>query len=289
MRAPVSTCTRCATARRGRRHHPVQLPGDDPAVEGGPALACGNTFMLKPSERTRGRRTDGRVVRRGRLSSRRVPVVHGDKEAVNGSLSTRRSRPSPSWRSEWRNTSIRLRRPTARGCSARRGEEPHGRDARRRLDQAVDALIGAGYGSAGERCVAKRRRAGRRTTAERFRARLVERVNALRVGHSLDPKADYGPLVTEAALNRVHEYIAQGVMAGADIVVDGRERRSDDLQFGDDSLEGATSSAPRCSTTSQPICRSTPTRSSGRCCASSVPTTTKRRWRCRPSTNTATA
>jgi len=75
-------------------------------------------------------------------------------------------------------------------------------------------------------------------TADRLRARLVERVNNLRVGHSLDPKADYGPLVSEAALARVKDYINQGIEAGAEAVVDGRERTSDDLQFGDANLEG---------------------------------------------------
>jgi malonate-semialdehyde dehydrogenase (acetylating)/methylmalonate-semialdehyde dehydrogenase len=68
-------------------------------------------------------------------------------------------------------------------------------------------------------------------TANRLRARLVERVNQLRVGHSLDPKADYGPLVTEAALKRVRDYIAAGIEAGAEAVVDGRERASDELTF----------------------------------------------------------
>ena len=107
------------------------------------------------------------------------------------------------------------------------------------LDQAVDALIGAGYGSAGERCMAISVAVPvGEQTADRLRARLIERVNQLRVGHSLDPKADYGPLVTEAALKRVHDYIDQGVEAGAEAVVDGRERTSDDLQFGDANLEG---------------------------------------------------
>ena len=107
------------------------------------------------------------------------------------------------------------------------------------LDQAVDALIGAGYGSAGERCMAISVAVpvGEKT-AERLRARLVERINNLRVGHSLDPKADYGPLVTEAALARVRDYIGQGVEAGAELVIDGRERASDDLTFGDANLEG---------------------------------------------------
>src|SRR5258708_9970220 len=107
------------------------------------------------------------------------------------------------------------------------------------LGQAVDALIGAGYGSAGERCMAISVAVPvGEQTADRLRARLVERVNNLRVGHSLDPKADYGPLVTEAALTRVRNYIDQGVEAGAEIVVDGRERTSDDLTFGDANLEG---------------------------------------------------
>lgn len=83
------------------------------------------------------------------------------------------------------------------------------------LDQAVDALIGAGYGSAGERCMAISVAVPvGEQTAERLRARLTERINGLRVGHSLDPKADYGPLVTRAALDRVNDYIGQGVAAG---------------------------------------------------------------------------
>ena len=105
------------------------------------------------------------------------------------------------------------------------------------LDQAVDALIGAGYGSAGERCMAISVAVPvGEETANRLRNRLVERITALRVGHSLDPKADYGPLVTGAARERVLTYIGEGVSSGAELVVDGRERGSDDLTFGDDDL-----------------------------------------------------
>jgi malonate-semialdehyde dehydrogenase (acetylating)/methylmalonate-semialdehyde dehydrogenase len=71
-----------------------------------------------------------------------------------------------------------------------------------------------------------------------LRNRLAERIEHLRVGHSLDPKADYGPLVTEAALDRVRGYIDAGVAAGAELVVDGREKGSDEMTFGDESLEG---------------------------------------------------
>src|ERR1700691_1653559 len=98
------------------------------------------------------------------------------------------------------------------------------------LDQAVDALIGAGYGSAGERCMAISVAVPvGEETANRLRNRLVERINNLRVGHSLDPKADYGPLVTGAALNRVRDYIGQGVAAGAVLVGDGRAGPRDGL------------------------------------------------------------
>src|SRR5260370_5028960 len=107
------------------------------------------------------------------------------------------------------------------------------------LDNAVDALTGAGYGSAGERCMAISVAVPvGQQTADRLRARLIERVKNLRVGHSLDPKADYGPLVTSAALKRVHDYIDQGVAAGAEAGVDRRERTSDDLQLGDANPEG---------------------------------------------------
>ena len=73
-------------------------------------------------------------------------------------------------------------------------------------------------------------------TADRLRARLVERVSQLRVGHSLDPKADYGPLVTEAALHRVRDYIDQGVESGAELVVGGRASTTDEMTF---SVDGA--------------------------------------------------
>ncbi|MDY6811265.1 MAG: aldehyde dehydrogenase family protein, partial [Actinomycetota bacterium] len=105
------------------------------------------------------------------------------------------------------------------------------------LDQVADALIGAGYGSAGERCMAISVAVPvGEQTAERLRAKLVDKVNALRVGHSLDPKADYGPLVTAAALERVKGYIAKGVEEGAELVIDGRERTSDDQSYGDEDI-----------------------------------------------------
>ena len=108
------------------------------------------------------------------------------------------------------------------------------------LDQAVDALIGAGYGSAGERCMAISVAVPvGEQTAERLRARLVERINNLRVGHSLDPKADYGPLVTDAALDAGEGLHRARVSTPAPSSSSTAARRtSDDLTFGDANLEG---------------------------------------------------
>jgi malonate-semialdehyde dehydrogenase (acetylating)/methylmalonate-semialdehyde dehydrogenase len=91
------------------------------------------------------------------------------------------------------------------------------------MNQAVDALIGAGYGSAGERCMAISVAVpvGEKT-ADALIKKLIPRVEALKVGPSTDPNADYGPLVTKAHLNKVKDYVDLGVKEGAELIVDGR-------------------------------------------------------------------
>jgi malonate-semialdehyde dehydrogenase (acetylating) / methylmalonate-semialdehyde dehydrogenase len=215
---------------------PFNFPAMIPLWKAGPALACGNAFVLKPSER------DPSVpVRLAELFLEAglppgvFQVVHGDKEAVDAIL----SHPDIAGVGFVGSSDIaQYIYATAAGTGKRAqcfgGAKNHMivmPDAD--LDQAVDALIGAGYGSAGERCMAISVAVPvGEQTAKRLRGRLIERINNLRVGHSLDPKADYGPLVTSAALARVRDYIGQGVAAGADLVVDGRDRTSDDLVFG---------------------------------------------------------
>ncbi len=217
---------------------PFNFPAMIPLWKAGPALACGNAFILKPSER------DPSVpVRLAELFLEAglppgvFQVVHGDKEAVDAIL----EHPDIQAVGFVGSSDIAQYIYSTAAAHGKRAQCFGGAknhmivmpDAD--LDNAVDALIGAGYGSAGERCMAISVAVPvGEQTADRLRARLVERVNELRVGHSLDPKADYGPLVTEAALKRVRDYIDQGVEAGAEAVVDGRERTSDDLQFGDD-------------------------------------------------------
>ncbi|KUI06431.1 methylmalonate-semialdehyde dehydrogenase [Mycolicibacterium acapulense] len=220
---------------------PFNFPAMIPLWKAGPALACGNAFILKPSER------DPSVpVRLAELFLEAglppgvFQVVHGDKEAVDAILE------HPAIQAVGFVGSSDIAQYIYAGATANGKRAQCFGGAKNHmivmpdadLDQAVDALIGAGYGSAGERCMAISVAVPvGDETADRLRARLVERINNLRVGHSLDPKADYGPLVTEAALQRVRGYIDAGVEAGAEIVVDGRERASDELQFGDDSLE----------------------------------------------------
>src|ERR1700740_2879823 len=220
---------------------PFNFPAMIPLWKAGPALACGNAFILKPSERDPSVpvRLAELFIEAG-LPAGAFQVVHGDKEAVDAILTP----PDIAAVGFVGSSDIaQYIYSTATGAGKRAqcfgGAKNHMivmPDAD--LDQAVDALIGAGYGSAGERCMAISVAVPvGEQTADRLRARLVERINSYRVGHSLDPKADYGPLVTEAALARVREYIGQGVDAGAAKGVDGRERTSDDLAYGDASLE----------------------------------------------------
>ncbi|MGE2715701.1 CoA-acylating methylmalonate-semialdehyde dehydrogenase [Mycolicibacterium litorale] len=221
---------------------PFNFPAMIPLWKAGPALACGNAFILKPSERDPSVpvRLAELFIEAG-LPPGVFQVVHGDKEAVDAILE------HPVIQAVGFVGSSDIAQYIYAGAAANGKRAQCFGGAKNHmivmpdadLDQAVDALIGAGYGSAGERCMAISVAVPvGKETADRLRNRLVERVNNLRVGHSLDPKADYGPLVTEAALNRVRDYINQGVEAGAEAVVDGRERTSDEMQFGDESLEG---------------------------------------------------
>lgn len=227
---------------------PFNFPAMIPLWQAGPALACGNAFILKPSERDPSVpvRLAELFVEAG-LPPGVLQVVHGDKEAVDALLH-HRDVAAIGFVGSSDIAQYIYSTATANGKRAQcfGGAKNHMivmPDAD--LDQAVDALIGAGYGSAGERCMAISVAVPvGEQTAERLRSRLTERINGLRVGHSLDPKADYGPLVTRAALDRVNGYIAQGVSAGADLVIDGRERASDDSQFGDADLTGGYFAGP---------------------------------------------
>ncbi|MCF8587240.1 CoA-acylating methylmalonate-semialdehyde dehydrogenase [Gordonia liuliyuniae] len=222
---------------------PFNFPAMIPLWKAGPALACGNAFILKPSER------DPSVTLRlaELFSEAGLPdgvfqVVNGDKESVDALL----THPDVKALGFVGSSDIAQYIYETAAAHGKRSQCFGGAknhmiilpDAD--LDQAADALIGAGYGAAGERCMAISVAVPvGEETAEALRAKLVDKVKALRVGHSLDPKADYGPLVTGAARDKVIDYIGQGVAAGAELVVDGRERTSDDATFeGEDLTNG---------------------------------------------------
>jgi len=190
------------------------------------ALACGNTFVLKPSERDPSASLIlADLLARAGLPAGAFNVIQGDKEAVDALLDDPRVR-AVSFVGSTPIARYVYQRACAAGkrCQALGGAKNHLvvlPDAD--LDLTVDALIGAAYGSAGERCMAisVAVAVGDRL-ADALLALLVPRVRALKVGPGTDPASEMGPLVTAAHKDRVESYIARGLAEGADLVVDGR-------------------------------------------------------------------
>src|SRR6187402_3069831 len=205
---------------------PFNFPAMIPMWKFAPAIACGNAFILKPSERDPGvpMRLAELLVEAG-LPEGVLNVVNGDKEAVDTLLKDHRVRAIGFVGST----------PIAEyiystGCAHGKRVQCFGGAKNHMIvmpdadmDQAVDALVGAGYGSAGERCMAVSVAVpvGQKT-ADALMKKLVPRVEGLKIGPSSDPQADYGPLVTKAHLNKVKDYVDLGVKEGAKLLVDGR-------------------------------------------------------------------
>ncbi|WP_262270399.1 CoA-acylating methylmalonate-semialdehyde dehydrogenase [Microvirga yunnanensis] len=206
---------------------PFNFPAMIPLWKLSPAIACGNAFILKPSERDPGvpMRLAELMLEAG-LPAGILNVVNGDKEVVDAILD------DPDIKAVGFVGSSPIAqyvysRATAHGKRAQcfGGAKNHMiimPDAD--LDQAADALIGAGYGSAGERCMAVSVAVPvGKATADALMDRLIPRVESLKVGPSTDPSADFGPLVTRAHLDKVRSYVDLGVQEGAKLVVDGRD------------------------------------------------------------------
>jgi len=205
---------------------PFNFPAMIPLWKIAPAIACGNAFILKPSERDPGvpMRLAELFVEAG-LPAGVLNVVNGDKEAVDAILDD----PDIQAVGFVGSTPIAkyiYSRAAANGKRAQcfGGAKNHlivMPDAD--MDQTVDALIGAGYGSAGERCMAVSVAVPvGKETADRLVERLIPRIESLKVGPSTDATADFGPLVTKEALERVKGYVDLGVKEGAKLLVDGR-------------------------------------------------------------------
>jgi malonate-semialdehyde dehydrogenase (acetylating)/methylmalonate-semialdehyde dehydrogenase len=205
---------------------PFNFPAMIPLWKLSPAIACGNAFILKPSERDPGvpMRLAELFIEAGGPPGI-LNVVNGDKEAVDAILDA----PDIQAIGFVGSTPIAeyiYSRGTANGKRVQcfGGAKNHMvimPDAD--MDQTVDALMGAGYGAAGERCMAVSVAVpvGRKTADELVR-RLIPRVESLKVGPSTDSSADYGPLVTRAHLEKVKSYIDIGIDEGATLAVDGR-------------------------------------------------------------------
>jgi malonate-semialdehyde dehydrogenase (acetylating)/methylmalonate-semialdehyde dehydrogenase len=205
---------------------PFNFPAMIPMWKFAPAIACGNSFILKPSERDPSvpMRLAELMVEAG-LPAGVLNIVNGDKEAVDALLTDPRV------------TAVGFVGSTpiaeyiyATGCAHGKRVQCFGGAKNHMIimpdadiDQAVDALIGAGYGAAGERCMAISVAVpvGQKT-ADTLVQKLIPRVESLKVGPSNDPNADYGPLVTKAHLNKVKGYVETGMKEGAKLLVDGR-------------------------------------------------------------------
>ncbi len=189
------------------------------------AIATGNTFILKPSERdpSAGLRIAELLAEAG-LPPGVFNVVNGDKEAVDAIL----QHPGIAAVSFVGSTAIAEYIYTTAAAVGKRVQALGGAknhmvvmpDAD--LDQATDALMGAAYGAAGERCMAVSVAVAVGGVGDRLMDKLVPRVRALKIGPGTDPEAEMGPLVTKQHYDKVRSYIDLGVKEGAKLVVDGR-------------------------------------------------------------------
>jgi malonate-semialdehyde dehydrogenase (acetylating)/methylmalonate-semialdehyde dehydrogenase len=189
------------------------------------AIACGNAFVLKPSDRD----PSASLVLAELWAEAGLPagvftVLQGDKEAVDGLLS----------HPDVRAVSFVGSTPVA--CSVYETAAAHGKRVQALggaknhmivlpdadLDLAADAAVSAGYGSAGERCMAISVVVAVGAVADPLVAAIAARTRDVRVGPSADPGSEMGPLVTGAHRDRVRGYVEGGVTDGAELVVDGR-------------------------------------------------------------------
>ncbi|MFB8207689.1 CoA-acylating methylmalonate-semialdehyde dehydrogenase [Streptomyces sp. NPDC056010] len=206
---------------------PFNFPAMIPLWKAAPALACGNAFILKPSER------DPSVPLRlaelfmeAGLPPGVLNVVNGGRETVDTLLEDARVAAlgfvgsTPVAAHVYATAAAHGKRAQCFGGAKNHMIVMPDAD----LDQAVDALIGAGYGSAGERCMAISVAVPvGEETADALVTRLKERIGSLRIGRSDDPDADFGPLVGPEAVERVRSYVGLGIEEGAELVVDGRD------------------------------------------------------------------
>ncbi|MDE2429389.1 MAG: CoA-acylating methylmalonate-semialdehyde dehydrogenase [Burkholderiales bacterium] len=189
------------------------------------ALACGNTFVLKPSERDPSASLlHAKLLKEAGLPDGVFNVVQGDKDVVEALL----DHPEVQAISFVGSTPI-AQAIYARGCANGKRVQALGGAKNHMvvmpdadLDMAVDALMGAAYGSAGERCMAISVAVAVGSAGDALVEAMAKRVTALKINDGLVPDAEMGPVITHAAKQRIEILIAEGVSEGAELVVDGR-------------------------------------------------------------------
>ncbi|MFP6759068.1 MAG: CoA-acylating methylmalonate-semialdehyde dehydrogenase [Alphaproteobacteria bacterium] len=217
MHQPVGVCAGIT---------PFNFPAMIPLWMAPMALACGNTFIMKPSERD----PSCPLLLAELFHEAGIPdgvfnVVNGDKEAVDAlltdadvaAISFVGSTPIAEY--VYATGAAHGKRMQALGGAKNHMVVMPDAD----LDQAADALMGAAYGSAGERCMAVSVAVAVGGTAEPLIARLKPRIESLKIGPYTDADADMGPIVSAAALTKIKGLVDSGVEQGADLVVDGRD------------------------------------------------------------------
>ena len=217
MRKPLGVCAGIT---------PFNFPAMIPCWMFAMAIATGNGFILKPSEKDPSvpMRLAELFIQAGGPAGL-LNVINGDKEMVDGLIEHDDIKAisfvgsSDIAHSVYQKSAAAGKRAQCMG-----GAKNHGiimPDAN--IDQAVNDIIGAAYGSAGERCMALPVVVCvGDETAEKFKAKLLPAIDALKVGPSLEADTDYGPVVTQAHKDRVISYIDLAVEEGCELIRDGR-------------------------------------------------------------------
>ena len=194
------------------------------------ALACGNTVVLKPSEKDPSAALFiAELLAEAGLPAGAFNVLQGDKVAVDGLLEHPEVKAisfvgsTPIARYVYETGTSRGKRVQALGGAKNHMIVLPDAD----LDLAADAAVSAGFGSAGERCMAVSVVVAVEPVADELVAKIVDRMRRLRVGDGRDPESEMGPLVTRAHHERVVSYVDAGVAEGAELVMDGRDVEAD--------------------------------------------------------------
>ena len=216
MRQPVGVCVGIT---------PFNFPAMVPLWMFPLAIACGNTFVLKPSEKDPSCSLKwAELLHEAGLPPGVFNVVQGDHVAVNSLLADERVAAvsfvgsTPVAEHIYKTASANGKRVQALGGAKNHLVVMPDAD----MEQAADALVGAGYGSAGERCMAISAIVAVGDSAEPLLEKLLPKIAALKVGPGTDNNNDMGPLITEEHCEKVRSYIDIGEEEGAKVVVDGR-------------------------------------------------------------------